>query len=424
MKTTNLKIGTQNGLLNPTFRVVAPHRSGEAAISAARRSTDLLFRLLDPAAIYERPVPARNRLIFYLGHLEAFDYNLLGARERGLAPHHATFDRLFAFGIDPDSSSLPADQPGDWPRLAEVQGYVRNARERVDELVATASADALAMCVEHRLMHAETLAYLFHDLPYVVKRRPVAVSAPAGRPVGRRFIDIPAGVATLGKKRDGSFGWDNEYREHTVSTPEFAIGSHRVTNAEYLEFVREGSTPSHYWTRREGNWFYRSMFEEAPLPLDAPVYVTHAQAAAYAALQGKRLPSEAQYHRAAYGSPDGGERRYPWGDDAPQAYRGNFGFQFWDPVDVYAFPDGASAFGVSQMAGNGWEWTRDAFSPFPGFEPHPFYAGYSADFFDGQHYVLKGASCRTDLRFLRRSFRNWFRPDYPHVYATFRLVEC
>jgi formylglycine-generating enzyme required for sulfatase activity len=75
------------------------------------------------------------------------------------------------------------------------------------------------------------------------------------------------------------------------------------------------------------------------------------------------------------------------------------------------------------MRGNGWEWTSTVFGPFPGFEPFPFYRNYSAPFFDGQHYVLKGASQRTAARFLRPSFRNWFRPGYPYVYATFRLAE-
>jgi formylglycine-generating enzyme required for sulfatase activity len=92
-------------------------------------------------------------------------------------------------------------------------------------------------------------------------------------------------------------------------------------------------------------------------------------------------------------------------------------------MDVDATPAGDSARGVSQLIGNGWEWTSTLFGPFPGFQPFPFYPGYSRNFFDEEHYVLKGASPRTASCFLRRSFRNWFRPDYPHVYATFRLVE-
>ena len=87
------------------------------------------------------------------------------------------------------------------------------------------------------------------------------------------------------------------------------------------------------------------------------------------------------------------------------------------------YPGGSSAFGVAQMVGNGWEWTRTPFAPLPGFQPHANYPGYSADFFDDKHFVLKGASPRTASILTRRSLRNWFRPDYPYLYATFRVVE-
>ena len=113
----------------------------------------------------------------------------------------------------------------------------------------------------------------------------------------------------------------------------------------------------------------------------------------------------------------------PGGDKPLPKGNGAFDFTGWDPVSVSATPECDSDYGVAQLIGNGWEWTSTVFQPFPGFRPEPNYAGYSENFFDGHHYVMKGASCRTARRLLRRSFRNWFRPDYPHVYATFRLVE-
>ena len=102
---------------------------------------------------------------------------------------------------------------------------------------------------------------------------------------------------------------------------------------------------------------------------------------------------------------------------------GNFDFARWDPIPVSASPGGDSAFGVSQLVGNGWEWTSTVFHPFTGFEPFSFYLGYSAQFFGGGHFVLKGGSARTAACLLRRSFRNWFRPDYRYAYAGFRCVE-
>jgi gamma-glutamyl hercynylcysteine S-oxide synthase len=241
-------------------------------------------------------------------------------------------------------------------------------------------------------------------------------------PLTSSMIPIPAGEATLGQKA-GEFGWDNEFDEHRVNVPAFSIGKYKVTNGEYRDFVtKTGASGPHFWVRRGDDWFLRGMFEEIPLPLNAPVWVTYSESQAYSQWLGKSLPTEAQFHRAAYGTSSSEERAYPWGSAAPETEHGNFDFHHWDPVDVNAHSAGDSAFGVSQLLGNGWEWTSTPFGPFAGFQPLPFYPGYSKNFFDEEHYVMKGASPRTADCFLRRSFRNWFRPNYPYVYSSFRLV--
>jgi formylglycine-generating enzyme required for sulfatase activity len=133
--------------------------------------------------------------------------------------------------------------------------------------------------------------------------------------------------------------------------------------------------------------------------------------------------TEPEFHRAAYGTPDGLERPQPWGNATPSSEHGNFGFDHWDPVPVGTYPAGASEWGVHELVGNGWEWTSTVFAPLPGFTRMVSYPGYSADFFDGDHYVMKGASAVTSRELIRRSFRNWFRPNYPYVYAKFRLAK-
>jgi ergothioneine biosynthesis protein EgtB len=254
---------------------------------------------------------------------------------------------------------------------------------------------------------------------------------------------IPGGSVTLGLPRDSAFGWDNEFEAHTETVPAFSIDKYKVTNAQWLEFMDAGgynnpalwttdawkwksenniSHPS-FWSRSGDRWYYRTMFEEIRLPLDWPVYVSQAEASAYARWAGKILPTEAQWHRAAYGTAEGSERAYPWDNGAPSPDLGNFDFDRWDPTSEAAFPQGQSAFGVAGMLGNGWEWTSSLFQPFAGFEPFPFYRGYSADFFDGKHFVMKGGSARTAASMLRRSFRNWFQPHYQYVYAGFRCVS-
>lgn len=429
----------------------------QAHLLAARQRSDELFKVVHPIAMYDRPIPERHRIIFYLGHLEAFDWNLL-REPLGLSSSHSDLDQLFAFGIDPVEGGLPTDQPKDWPSIDRVQEYNRSLRQRLDAEIASASAkDAslsfleqgrlLEVAIEHRLMHTETLCYMLHQLPMDRKLGPAAPPAPpqTGPEHRPNAVAIPAGESTLGLARgeDGRFGWDNEFEEHRVAVPAFEIDRHNVTNADYLRFVRDGgyerrdlwsdsgwqwitSREAHapaFWVSHGDSWRYRAMFSEPSLPLDWPVYVSHDEASAYARWAGKELPSEAEWHRAACGTPTGEERAYPWGEDAPSSRRGNFDFARWDPVPVGSYSAGASSFGVADLAGNGWEWTRTTFAPFPGFRQFSFYEGYSANFFDGKHFVMKGGSPRTAACMLRRSFRNWFQPHYPYVYATFRCVE-
>lgn len=388
---------------------------------AARAQTDALFDLIRRDAMYDRPIPERHRLVFYLGHLEAFDWNQICRGALGMQPFDPEFDKLFEFGIDPEPGSAASDQPSDWPGLDSIIAYKREVRSRLDEVFDEAPELIVNVALEHRLMHAETFAYLMHEMPHENKVS-IRQDWQSGSSPKSPMIDIPGGCVTLGQTPD-SFGWDNEFSQHRASVAPFRMAKYKVTNGEYLEFVKAGARIPHFWSERSGHYQYRGMFESVDLPLDHPVYVTYDEATAYADWKGLLLPDESQFHRAAYGTESAEERAYPWGDDAPAQQHGNFDFHRWDPSPITSTPAGDSAFGVSQLVGNGWEWTSTVFGPFPGFKPFPFYPGYSANFFDDRHFVMKGGSPRTAADLLRRSFRNWFRPNYPYVYATFRLVD-
>jgi gamma-glutamyl hercynylcysteine S-oxide synthase len=414
----------------------------------ARKQSDELFSIVKPEFLYERPIAERHRIVFYIGHLEAFDWNLLRERTFQAEAFNADFDRLFAFGIDPVDGGLPSDQPKDWPSLEKVRNYVAYVRKTIDDNLSghfsKNTGTLLNVAIEHRLMHAETLAYMLHQLPYDQKQQLHSKPNLVTDLVTPSMVEIPSGAATLGLSRnDAQFGWDNEYETHTVDIPAFAIDKYMLTNGQFLEFIAAGGYQKEelwtesdwqwiteneiqhpvFWERSGDGWNYRTMFEGISLPLDWPVYVSHAEASAYARWAGKSLPTEAQWHRAAYGTPEAGEAAYPWGYAEPDSHRGNFDFYRWNPTRIGAFPQGQSSFGASDMLGNGWEWTSTVFQPFAGFEAFPFYRGYSADFFDGKHYVIKGGSARTGASMLRRSFRNWFQPHYQYVYAGFRCVS-
>lgn len=369
-----------------------------AALEQARYQTDHLFSILSTRALYSRPIAERHRLIFYLGHLEAFDWNQICRAGLNCRSFQPEFDKLFEFGIDPEVGSTPTDKPTDWPETGEVLRYNQAVRRKIDALVADAPEELLNIALEHRLMHAETLAYLMHRVPLIDKVPQEQQSYQMAAPPKREMIDIGAGPATLGRRGNDGFGWDNEFEAHDVHVPAFRISRHMITNGDYLDYVREGGQPPPFWIAQGDGFLLSCMFEERPLPPDWPVYATWEQATGYAQWRGAALPSEAQWHRFASRFPE-----FPLG---------NYDFRRWDPEPVGDSP-----------TGNGWHWTSTPFGPFKGFRPSPTYPGYSAKFFDGVHYVMKGAAPRTAARLARRTFRNWFRPDYPYMHGGFHLVE-
>jgi gamma-glutamyl hercynylcysteine S-oxide synthase len=401
---------------------------------SARARTREIFDIVKPDSFYERPIPLRNPIVFYEGHLPGFSVNTLVKQALGREGVDAELETLFARGIDPGSQAEVRDPREGWPEAEQVRAFANACDVLVEDAIATGDledekllrgGEAVFTVLEHELMHQETLLYMLHNFPFEKKQRKTS-PAPSSTPNAARrgVVKIPPGVATLGAARGKVFGWDNEFPSARVNVPEFEIDLANVTNGDYLDYMAAtGASAPHFWVRDGKDWYWRGMFELTPLPPDAPVYVTCDEAAAYAKWRGMRLPTEAEYQRAAYGTPSGEERRFPWGDAHPQASHGNFDFRSWDPVPAGSSPDGASAWGIDDLVGNGWEWTSTLFGPFEGFEPMQSYPQYSRDFFDGAHFVMKGASPVTARELLRPSFRNWFRPNYPYVYATFRCVR-
>ena len=427
--------------------------------AAIRARTRTFFDVLDASLYYTRPIALRNPVVFYEGHLPAFAINAFVKKALGRRGVDEHLEDVFARGIDPESEAT-AEARGNpaWPSREQVHAYAAAAERQIVEAIAGADlerddnpllrhAHALWTILEHEEMHQETLAYMWHQVPHALKHKPAGyVTLPGTHRVFATHdrVRIPAGHATLGTPdSNGTFAWDNERPEHRVHVEAFTIDRDNVTSADFMAFIEAGGYREERWWRpedwawvrderierpqfweREGSrWFWTGMFERVPLPEGWPVYVTWAEARAYASWRGLRLPSEAEFHRAAYGSASGQERAYPWGQTIPAGRRpGNFDYERWDPEPAGMRPEGESAFGVRDLVGNGWEWTSSVFAPFDGFVPHASYPEYSADFFDGEHFVMKGASPLTAQALARRGFRNWFRPRYPFVYATFRCA--
>jgi ergothioneine biosynthesis protein EgtB len=424
-----------------------------------RERSAALFDMIDPAAYYTRPISLRNPIVFYEGHLPAF--SVLAFLRRGLGRPHidARLEQLFERGIDPDSVDAAVPRSGAstvWPSRDEVRRFARLCDQAVLSAIADAAPtpdaiEGLYTALEHEAMHQETLLYMFHRLPYNLKRAEGhwLTATGEGRAGGQEgdakgqraaaheggSVSVPAGTATLGSDRKQvAFGWDNEFDRHVARVPAFEIDALPVTNAQFLEFIDAGGydhrelwdeegwewiraqdvTHPAFWLRASDiadrtsvdGWLWRGMFSATPLNATAPVYVSQSEASAYARWKGRRLMTEAEWHRAAEG-----------------ATAGQSDFVGFDPVPAASHPQTASVHGVHDLIGNGWEWTSTVFGPFGGFAPMRSYPEYSADFFDGRHFVMKGASPVTARELIRPSFRNWFRGNYPYVYAKFRTVS-
>jgi len=426
-----------------------------AAIDWYRRNrvrSAAIFDLIEPAAYYSRPISLRNPIVFYEGHLPAFSVLAFVRRGLGRPGVDARLEKLFERGIDPDSETSAVPRSGAatvWPSRDEVLSFARACDDAVVEGMmdlagAPEAIEGLYTALEHEAMHQETLLYMWHRIPYSQKlpassqeiRRSGGIDSKENS-VSPELLssckEIAAGTAKLGASRSETvFGWDNEFDAHDVHVPAFDVDVLPVTNAQFLEFIttggyanrvlwddegwewitRERVTHPAFWISRhptpdtrDPQWQWRGMFAPLPLPPDWPVYVSHAEASAYARWKGRRLMTEAEFHRAAEG-----------------ATPGHADFAGFEPIPVGAHPETASVYGVHDLIGNGWEWTSTVFAPFQGFTPMRSYPEYSADFFDGRHYVLKGASPATAKELIRPSFRNWFRGTYPYVYAKFRTA--
>lgn len=430
-------------------------------LEVAWRFSDELFQNhITAARALCQPISLRNPFVFYLGHLPALSWNMIRASPSpSLPPIHAYFESLFSRGIDPDvedpSQCHEHLEPTlEWPSWDSVLEYQQRVREAIRAAVTEEnppSPRVLRLVAEHEVMHVETMYYMLAQkmLPTTPCCKPtdrLVICTEESTSVRKKtlpkvdWIDVESGRVQMGDPSPAGFVWDNETSAETVEVSAFRISKYAVSINDFVGFIRVGGYRRRsLWTADDWDWVVREGLRHpsswscdgsgqysvltglGPGTVEHkvrvveevgswPVSVSLAEARAYAVWVGASLPCEAQWMLAAYG-PSGGMAEVS-GRDVMSGV----------PRDVREGE--TAACGVVGMVGNGWELTTGVFDEFEGFMPMAEYPEYSASFFDGKHFVLKGASWATHSFLVRPSFRNFFQARYPFVFSKFRLVTA
>ncbi|AVH94241.1 ergothioneine biosynthesis protein EgtB [Streptomyces sp. WAC00288] len=417
------------------------------ALVAARDRTLRLTSCVADDDLTAQHSPLMSPLVWDLAHIGNQEEQWLWRAVAGRDALRPEIDSLYDAFEHPraERPSLPLLPPG------EARAYAADVRLRILDVLERAPLEGrplldagfvFGMVAQHEQQHDETML-ITHQL----RKGPPVLSAPPP-PVHRSGplpaeVLVPGGPFTMGTS-DEPWALDNERPAHRRDVPAFHIDTVPVTNGAYRAFVADGGYTDRRWWHPEGwaqirehgigaplfwrrdgeQWLRRRFGVTEPVPEEEPVlHVSWYEADAYARWAGRRLPTEAEWEKAArYDPATGRSRRHPWGDADPGPEHANLGQRHLGPAAAGSYPEGASPLGVRQLIGDVWEWTASDFLPYPGFTAFP-YKEYSEVFFGPEHKVLRGGSFAVDAVACRGTFRNWDLPVRRQIFAGFRTAR-
>jgi gamma-glutamyl hercynylcysteine S-oxide synthase len=421
-----------------------------ARLITARARTRRLTDCVDDADLIRQHSPLMSPLVWDLAHVANQEELWLLRGVGGREPMHPDIDPLYDAFEHPRAKrpTLPLLLPG------EARSYASDVRGRVLDLLERVSFTTgplvdrgfvFGMIAQHEQQHDETMLAT-HQL----RRGSPVLAAPQPRPAPADLLRlpaevlIPAGPFIMGTSTE-PWALDNERPAHVVDLPAFYLDSTPITNAAYAEFIADGGyederlwspagweyrhkaglTAPLFWDQAgTGQWVRRRFNVTEPVPSAEPVlHVCWYEADAYARWAGRRLPTEAEWEKAArYDPVTDRSRRYPWGDADPTPDLANLGQFYLQPAPAGSYPDGAAPSGARQLIGDVWEWTATDFLPYPGFVAYP-YREYSEVFFGPDYKVLRGGAFSADAVVCRSTFRNWDFPIRRQIFAGFRTAR-
>jgi ergothioneine biosynthesis protein EgtB len=411
---------------------------------------------------------------WHLGHTSWFFETLLQSYLPGYQPYSADF--LFYFNSYYEGFGARIERAKRGTKSRPTVQATLEYRRRIDNLMieflekldghpqSEKLRSLVRLGLEHEMQHQELLVY---DIKHLLCNlyEPEMTAAPAVSAKVEGMVEIEGGLFWLGygggRRKSGdkaphssisdaplddfAFAFDNEKSAHQVFLRDFAIDRALVSNGEFLEFMRDGGyrnyrwwlsegweavTKEHwqaplYWEVHDGQWMIRDFNGLHPVESKAYEPVSHVsfyEASAYAKWAGKRLPTEAEWEKAACSDPRTGERMaFPWGDDVATNSKANLlESGYWGVTPIGAFPGGQSPYGCQQMIGDVWEWTSSDYVPYPGFKSE--FDEYNDKWFVSQK-VLRGGSYATPRLHIRSTYRNFFHAHERWMISGFRCAR-
>jgi iron(II)-dependent oxidoreductase len=359
------------------------------AMRAARERTLALVAELDDEQLQRVHSPIMSPLVWDLGHIAAYEDLWLAHRHGGLELLRPELAALY------DAFETPRAVRGEIEALAptDARAYMAAVSARVAAVLAERGIGDGVLCemvLRHELQHSETM----RQTMAIAGLLPAGDEAKLGAPLDPRevregWLELPAGSFAMGAAADG-FAYDNERPRHSVELPAFQLARRPVSNGSWMRFSEGGGYERREWWSREG-WAWKEEHDITHHPAiaaghpEAPVcHVSWFEADAFARAHDARLPTEAEWERAA-----------TWTQQTAEELAG---------------------------IGRVWEWTSSHFDGYPGFVPYP-YREYSQVFFDEAYRVLRGSSWATDPRVASVTFRNWDLPQRRQIFAGVRLAK-
>jgi gamma-glutamyl hercynylcysteine S-oxide synthase len=407
------------------------------ALAEGRARTLALVEAVSDADVETQHTELMSPLVWDLAHIAAYEELWLVHRHAGEPLSHPELSAMY------DAFETPRAVRGDLPLLDRAQAldYLEDVRRRVPG----GESFIHELVLRHEQQHGETMLQaieLARLSPAPAVPRALLPAAPGGH-TGLESVEVPGGPCIIGAPAE-RFSYDNERPRHRTDVPTFRIGRTPITNATFLTFVEGGGYRRRPWWSHEawawkeeydithpegwacgptGEWRRWTMDGWAPLDPDEPVvHVSWFEADAFARAHGARLPTEAEWEKAAtWDQESGSARPYPWGDEEPDEHRANLDHGLLGPAPAGAFPDGAAPCGALGMLGDVWEWTASDFGGYDGFVAHP-YREYSEVFFGPDYKVLRGGSWATRARVATPTFRNWDLPQRRQIFSGVRLA--